>query len=51
MFGSADELVELARRAVADDRWGDRLRDAARRRTLAEHTFAHRARALEATWA
>ncbi len=51
VFGSAEELVELARRAIADDRWGDRLRASARRRTLAEHTFTHRARAMEATWA
>lgn len=51
VFGSADELIDLARRAIADDRWGDRLRVAARRRTLAEHTFAHRARSLEAAWA
>jgi spore maturation protein CgeB len=50
VFASDAELVDLARRAIADDRWGDRLRVAARRRTLAEHTFLHRARALEATW-
>lgn len=50
VFTSDDELVDLARRALTDEAWGRRLRDAARRRTLAEHTFAHRARALEAQW-
>ncbi|MFV0451004.1 MAG: glycosyltransferase [Propioniciclava sp.] len=49
-FGDIDELIDLARRAVRDDRWGDAIRTAARRRTLAEHTFDHRARALEASW-
>ncbi len=51
VFSNTDELVELARRAITDDRWGDAMRRAARARTLAEHTFAHRAAALEATWA
>ncbi len=51
VFTSHDELVELARRAVADDRWGDALRAAAVRRTLAEHTFAHRARRFATLWA
>lgn len=50
VFTSPEELVELARRAIADDRWGDRLRAAARARTLAEHTFVHRARALATQW-
>jgi len=50
-FGSAEELVALARRSIEDDRWGDTLREAARRRTLAEHTVLHRAKSLEATWA
>lgn len=50
VFENADELAELSQRAIADPAWGDRLRDAARRRTLAEHTFAHRAQALEALW-
>ncbi len=50
VFRNPDELAELCVRAVADDSWGDALREAARRRTLAEHTFVHRARALEALW-
>lgn len=49
-FSSLDELVELARRAIADPGWGARIREAGRRRTLAEHTFEHRARALEELW-
>lgn len=50
-FSSSAELVELAKRSIRDDGWGDRIRAAARRRTLAEHTFDHRAKALEASWA
>lgn len=49
-FSSLDELIELANRSIIDDRWGDRMRVAARSRTLAEHTFFHRALALEAQW-
>lgn len=49
-FSSDDELIELSRRAIADDRWGDQIRAAARRRTLAEHTFVNRAQALEQAW-
>jgi spore maturation protein CgeB len=50
VFTDEDELVDLARRSIADDRWGDQIRDAARRRTLAEHTFLQRARALASGW-
>ncbi len=50
VFGSAEEAAELARRAAADPAWATGLRRAAAARTLAEHTFAHRARALEALW-
>lgn len=50
VFSSPEELLELSRRTLTDDRWGDHLRRAARARTLAEHTFDHRARALEAAW-
>lgn len=51
VFDSREELVELAQRAVA--RPGDfaELRQRARERTLAEHTFVHRARVLEQLWA
>lgn len=51
VFSSQDELVELATRATTDREWGDGLRRAGRARTLAEHTFAHRAKALEELWA
>ncbi len=50
VFGSAEEAVEPARRAAADRAWADGLRTAGRARTLAEHTFVHRARDLEALW-
>lgn len=50
VFADAAEAAELARRAAADPAWATALREAGRRRTLAEHTFAHRARALEDLW-
>ena len=50
VFTSEPELVELALRALADPQWARRLGAAARARTLAEHTFEHRARALEELW-
>jgi spore maturation protein CgeB len=50
VFGSPDEAVELARRAAADRPWAEGLRAAGRARTLAEHTFGHRAAALESLW-
>lgn len=45
-----DELVDLCRRAVGDRQWTDSVRTAARRRTLAEHTFDHRVAVLEDAW-
>ncbi len=50
VFESAEELVDLARRAQRDERWTAGLRLAGRARTLAEHTLVHRARALESLW-
>lgn len=50
VFHDADELVELAHRAVVDRGWADGLRAAGRKRTLAEHTFDHRIAHLEALW-
>ncbi|MFL6170227.1 MAG: glycosyltransferase [Ornithinibacter sp.] len=50
VFGSVEEAAELARRAAADRAWAQGLRTAGRARTLAEHTFVHRARDLEALW-
>ena len=46
VYDGVDELVELCRRASRDRAWGDAIRAAGRRRTLAEHTFAHRASQL-----
>ena len=50
-FATTDELVDLCRRALTDPAWADRVRGAARRRTLAQHTFDHRAAVLGASWA
>ncbi|USQ76595.1 CgeB family protein [Ornithinimicrobium cryptoxanthini] len=50
VFTSEEEMVELARRAVADRSWARKIGEAARRRTLAEHTFVRRARKLEQVW-
>ncbi|HET8931717.1 MAG TPA: glycosyltransferase, partial [Acidimicrobiales bacterium] len=50
-FDSAAEISELVARAHREPRWATRIRAAARKRTLAEHTFAHRARELEDLWA
>jgi spore maturation protein CgeB len=45
-----DELADLCRRAASDTTWSDAVRAAARRRTLAEHTFDHRVAVLEGAW-
>lgn len=50
-FSSKEELTELSRRAFVDTPWADNIRRAGRRRALAEHTFDHRVRVLEDTWA
>ncbi len=50
VFSSPDEAVDLARRAAVDRAWADRIRAKGQARTLAEHTFVHRARALESLW-
>lgn len=50
VFESVEEIVESARRAQREPAWAAQVREAARRRTLAEHTLEHRARALEALW-
>jgi spore maturation protein CgeB len=46
VYDGAEELAELCRRAVDDLPWADRIRERGRHRTLAEHTFAHRAQVL-----
>ncbi len=45
-----DELVELCCRSLAEPAWADRIRTAARRRTLDQHTFDHRVAVLEDAW-
>lgn len=50
VFESLEELVELSQRALRDKPWAERIRAAGRRRTLAEHTFAHRIEVLEELW-
>jgi spore maturation protein CgeB len=49
-FESADELVELCRRSLADPRWREAVGAAGRRRTLAEHTFERRLERLVELW-
>ena len=51
VFADPAEAIDLCRRAMADRTWSDSIRAAGRRRTLAEHTFDHRAEALESLWA
>lgn len=50
LWRGLDELTELSRRALADRTWGDRMREAGRARTLAEHTFDHRLEEVDALW-
>jgi spore maturation protein CgeB len=45
-FAEVDELIELVRRVRTDTALTDRIRAAARTRTLSEHTFVHRCRVL-----
>ncbi len=49
-FDSVDEIVAGVDRARRDPSWARRIRTAARERTLAHHTFAHRAAELERLW-
>lgn len=51
VFSSLGELQELCQKAIADRAWAERIRQAGRRRSLAEHTFAHRIAVLEELWA
>lgn len=46
-YGSADEAVEKARYLLGNDAARDAVAAAGQRRTLASHTFAHRARELD----
>ncbi len=49
-WSTLEELVELCQRARVDRTWADGLREAGRRRTLAEHTFDHRVAVVEQLW-
>lgn len=51
VFESHDELLSDAQQVLRDGSRMRRLREAAQKRALAEHTFTHRARTLEALWA
>lgn len=46
VYGDASELADIVARARRDPAWAARIRAAARRRTLAEHTFRHRCSTL-----
>jgi spore maturation protein CgeB len=50
VFTSREELIELCNRARMDRPWRDRIAEAGHRRTLAEHTFVHRARQIDPLW-
>lgn len=50
VFDSEAELLELCRRVVQDRSGLTRLREAAHQRTVAQHTFKHRAQALQELW-
>lgn len=50
VFAEHEELVDLARRVASRPQDFEALREAARRRTLAEHTLRHRAQQLEGLW-
>lgn len=47
VYDGADELIELSRKAVLDRSWAEKIRTGGRARTLADHTFLHRARVIE----
>lgn len=49
-YSSDEELLELAQRATKDFSWGAKIRDAGRKRTLAEHTFLSRMKEADAWW-
>lgn len=49
-FSSKEELAQLCQRLLAEPRWGAQIRAAGQRRSLAQHTFAHRARTAQEWW-
>lgn len=50
VFNSPLELAELSRKAQKDIAWAENIRERGRKRTLAEHTFAHRAAEIDKRW-
>lgn len=50
VFRSPEELAELVQRARRDPEWAHGIRERARLRTAAEHTFVHRMKEVEALW-
>ena len=51
VFESEAELIDIARRVARNPDDFEEVRRRARERTLAEHTFVHRARTMEGLWA
>lgn len=51
VYESEEELLELCKRVLSDSYWSRKIREAGQKRTLAEHTFAHRVKKLEQLWA
>ena len=50
VYDSYDELRELAQRALTDVDWTRSIRQRARERSLAHHTFRHRAELVAGMW-
>lgn len=50
VFDDAQQLAEQVERVRRDPAWAKDLRERGRQRTLAEHTFVHRAQRMEALW-
>jgi spore maturation protein CgeB len=50
-FETAEQAIDLCRRALSDPAWAAGIRAAGHARTLAEHTFDHRVAELERLWA
>lgn len=51
LYQSTEELIELCQHIIADPRWSDSIRAAGLKRSQAEHTFFHRAQAMDTLWA
>ncbi|QRZ61205.1 glycosyltransferase [Rothia sp. ZJ932] len=51
IYQSLDELIELSQRLVRDPQWSEKIREAGYKRSVAEHTFFHRAQGVDQLWA